>query len=189
MSEENNQHIEFTNIVVEGIERMDPPQLLPDVDEYIVYRQMGLGKEVNICVTMNIDPQTSDTYYGAQPYKGYRFKELVDGKTPEHGVTPKVCGPNVLGKINTYSLNGLAHSIEYHLEQHSTMGTKKRSIKLIFPTIILLTKEEMDSCTHPETYEEEGNSWGGCSGSCQVEYLIKCKRCERTIKTRGEYFD
>ena len=42
-------------------------------------------------------------------------------------------------------------------------------------------------CTHEETTIVEGEIWGGCSGSCQIEYFQYCVKCRKELRTWIEY--
>lgn len=57
--------------------------------------------------------------------------------------------------------------------------SKKRKINVAFT----------NACTHPDSEWEDGEFWGGGSGSCCVKVELVCKTCRATLSSRYEHRD
>ena len=178
----DDENLDFKSIVIEDIERMEPAEISPDVDEYVVYRKKSVAN-VKVFVTMNVEPRELTHMNDYQPYISYLVEQKINGG---YGNRFLVTASDLPNRHNDFYLSGLQQTVELSIVPRGQCKGRSRTIKLFFPTITI-TEEERESCTHPETFYREGEWWGGASGSSQVEILTVCKRCEKVISTHFEY--
>ncbi len=178
----DDKNLDFQSIVITDIERMEPPQLLPDVDEYNVYRKKGVPC-VKAYITMNVEPRELTHMNNYEPYCSYYLRQRINGS---EGYNVMVTSSDKPQECTDYYFYGFQQTVELSIVPKGQWEGRRRTIKLFFPTITI-TEEERATCTHPDTYYREGECWGGASGSSQVEIMTVCKRCERVLSTIIEY--
>lgn len=184
------EDLTFTSIVLNNIISMEPSEFHPDIHEYQVMRTKDKPM-VEFHAILSAEPctRTESNSWNFRPYENY---DLDYTYSSYNGRGIKWFPSDPSNKPIYFPVD-----IPYRVSQltvcmiptkHKPDVLKSKVYKFIFNELEL-SLEERSTCTHPSTYREEGECWGGASGSSQVEFLNICKVCSLTVGRQFEYYN
>lgn len=168
------QLLSFANVRFTGIESLQPA-FDPTTKEYKIRRKAG--NDMTFCATLNKPPAASETQYPGYVLKYTIYANDTVGYWKNGEVTPANCpvGDSTLeiqcNKSNPYDTTIEAFSVVFKIRTDP------------------MSAEQIASCPHARLYKQEGEWWGGASGSCCVEFHTRCNDCGVTLSTTHEYRD
>lgn len=165
----------FQNLQIENALRVEP-EFHPDILEYDVYPIAGPA-DMSFSVVMNTPPTP------AGRYPNYSFYFHADGRSERW--------------LPSSEANPTEHKFTFTAspqQQKDITIFCESDFPEVDPTLTLVLHVHSrglaeGECGHFITLEEEGEIWGGASGSCQIEILTICSDCGQTVKSRIDYHD
>jgi hypothetical protein len=169
----------FQNVEFSGHTSMDPPVFSPDVKEYTIHK--AAGADLLFKITLNHPPKPKVEYYDVE-YEGYslefhesgaEYKSFWSvGSWNRANCPPGECNVSISALLTKrYRDSDELHSVGVYLK----VITEEMS------------PEQRAACTHPHTRTEEGQCFGGGSGSCSVEIIRSCTVCGATLDTSWDH--
>ena len=182
MTEEEKKIVTITKLHFVNVDRIEP-DFHPDVKEYKVYPSIG-AKNIHFSVETDMPSAPAadkkDFYY--EPYAD--FKLYYYTTTMSYGWSKVIPSENDPQEHKFYIETSPQYAKDVHLFcEAKTRGLPSKEYVLNVQPYPLAPGE----CGHFNTYKQDGDVFGGASGSCSIETLIICKDCGATVGKEWEY--
>lgn len=180
---QQGKKLAFKELHLENAARMEPA-FSPDIFEYDVYPIAG-PSTMSFSIVMNIPPAPNDeTAPFPIPYPGFKLRYTV--RNPRN-LDPWVPSSKSNPTENKYTfIADKQATIDVVIHCYADSGDDDSFQLTLHIKPRPLAEGE---CGHFNTYTQEGEWWGGASGSCQVEIFTFCSDCKEKIGETCEYRD
>ena len=176
----------ITNILFdENAERIEPPQFHPDVKQYLIYPKAA-ATNITFSIVTNKAPadaeDKSDFYY--KPFPNYHLYYKQEFEYPIYRWIPSSASDPTERKYYLETDTRYDKTYNVFCESESREAATIQYNLIVKPRALA-----PGECGHFNTYSEEGDVFGGASGSCSIETLIICRDCGTVVKKEYEYRD